>query len=146
MTHQIWFTVASFHIVALLLFASMFIVSRRPEMLYYLLAVVLGMVTGFIDLNNNDVQVTVLLLLVFGYFLGFAHSRNAWRIGILLGLWIPLFGIVHVMAFGRPDQMAPQGLGSLISLVPSFGGVYLGSMVRRISDRRARGSARSGPQ
>ena len=146
MTHQIWFTVVSFHVVALLLFASMFLASRRPDLLYLLLACVLGLVTGFIDLNSDDVQVTVLLLLVLGYFLGFARPRRAWQLGLLLGAWVPLFGIGRVLLFGHEARMIPEGLGSLLSLVPALGGVFLGSAIRKITGRGDRASAEIDPR
>lgn len=143
MSAQTLFTVVTFHTVALLLLVSMFLVSRRPERLHYLLAAVLGIVTGFIDLHADDVQVTVLLLLVFGYFVGFARPRRAWQLGILLGMWVPLFAIMRVVALGESDRMMPEGLGSLLSLIPAFGGVYLGAAIRRITKHREAASPAS---
>ncbi len=145
MSNHIWFAVISFHIVALLLFGSMLLLSRRPAMLYQLLAAVLGLVAGLIDVNSDDVQVTVLLLLLFGYFLGFARRTETWQLGMLLGMWVPLFAVIRAFALGGPGHFLPEGVGSLISLIPAFGGVYLGAAIRRMADRREHVSAERDP-
>jgi hypothetical protein len=136
MSDHIWFTVISFHIVALLLFGSMLLLSRRPALLYQLLAAVLGLVAALIDVNSDDVQVTVLLLLVFGYFLGFARRTETWQLGILLGMWVPLFAMIRAYTLGGTGHFIPEGVGSLLSLVPAFVGVFLGAAIRRMADRR----------
>ena len=79
MSQQLWFTVIAFHTIVLFLPFSMMILYRRPKSWNSIFALFLGLVVAFIDLQTDEVQFPSLLLLAFGFFLGFAQPKRAWE-------------------------------------------------------------------
>jgi len=122
---------------------------------WLMLAIVVAMAVwlGYIDQRTTEVQGTLLFLLPFGFVLGALRPRHAWRWALVLGLSIPVAGViarflgiepvglVHARAVtGRPLPFTyRQALTGLIALVPAFIAVYAGVAARRllVSDRRA---------
>jgi hypothetical protein len=125
--HQLLlYTIIPFHLLVVFLLVAMFLLSKRPQLWYHLLALFTGLVVGFIDLHSDEIQLPALLLLAFGFFLGFAQPKNAWRWALYLGIWVPIFGNLRIFIEGTPDKLISEGLGSLLALLPAFLGVYAG--------------------
>ena len=95
------------------------------------LAIVAGLVIGWLDLGANEVQPIVALLLVAGGILGLVTRRGAWLVAIVLGLGVPT---AHAMLWlsGRP-QPEPNvpPLAVFIAMIPAAIGVAGGAGVRR---------------
>lgn len=144
MSREVLFTVVMFNSLVLFVPVAMFLLNMRPQLWHYLLALFLGLVIGWIDLRAVEVQPTVLLLLVFGLFLGFAQPRHAWRWALLLAVWIPLGGFVAlVVGLRTPAPVEPTALASFIAFIPAFIGTYAGVLVNRASSRLPRPSEAS---
>ena len=79
MNAQVLFTMVWFHTLVLFLPLSMFLLYRWPSLWHHLLAIFLGIITGLIDLRSDEVQFPALLLIIFGFFLGFSQPTRAWR-------------------------------------------------------------------
>ena len=94
------------------------------------IAIVAGLVIGWIDLGANGVQPIVALLLVAGGILGLVTRRGAWLVAMVLGLGVPA---VHAMLWlaGRP-QPEPNvpPLSVLVAMIPAALGVAAGVGVR----------------
>ena len=146
MNGQLLWTVLRFHALAALLPVSMIVLYRRPGIWAYAFATFLGIVTAMIDSATEEVQLPVLLLLVFGFFLGFQAQRRAWLTALLLALWIPAFNLVRIVMDHQPDKLAGEGFGSLIALVPAFVGTFAGAILRGGSSRRSETTKGGGAQ
>ena len=96
----------------------------------YPLALCLGALTGYLDLHASEVQPIVLLLLLFTATLGFAQPRHAWRWGMILGLSICCTHVAaHLLGY-KTYPIQPNVLASLLALIPSFIGAYVGAGIR----------------
>ena len=136
MSTETLFTVVIFNSLVLFVPIAMLLLYLRPQLWHYLFALFLGLVIGWMDMHSVEVQPTVLLLLVFGMFLGFAQPRHAWRWALLLAVWVPLGGFLAQFAGLRTAAPAEPGvIASFIAFIPAFVGAYGGVLVRRASPR-----------
>lgn len=101
------------------------------------LAIVFGFIAAYVDLNTAEVQVTVSLLLVFGFILGFAQPNRAWRWAAILGVWVPIAQITSRLMDGTRPLTPDYLLSPLLAFVPAFVGTYLGVFVRLAARRPA---------
>ncbi len=139
MTKDILFTVVVFYSLVFYVPVALFLLYLRPQLWHYLFALFLGLVIGWMDVRSVEVQPTVLMLLVFSLFLGFAQPRHAWRWGLLLAVWVPLGGLAaQVIGLRTPAPDEPGVIGSLIAFIPAFVGAYAGALVNRASSRLPR--------
>ena len=124
------------HTLADLLVSALYERSRSMRPIGLLLSVlILGLLTGFVDLRNDEIWASLLLLLVFSFMLGVLQPRNAWRWSLLIGIGIPavhfiglLFGYTSPCHPGR--VCAPPSLldvlGLFVVMIPAFIGTYMG--------------------
>jgi len=110
----------------------------KPNLWLPLLTTFLGIVIGLTDLRS-DVQYTALLLLVFGFFAGYAKPQSAWVWALLLGVWVPLAEFT-ALAIGFKLSYRPPILASSIALVPAFIGAYAGVFVQWAATRTSSSS------
>ena len=100
--------------------------------LVLLLTVALGTLTGFVDVNVTEVQLTAFLLMSFACLLGALHPVGAWRRALMLGLSVPLAHLVaHVTGATLPYTVADPA-DTFRALIPAFLGSYLGVGMRRL--------------
>ena len=130
MAHNTIITIAGFYLLAILFPISVLLLTRMPSLWPHLFALFLGMLVGYLDLHSDDPQFAVLLVLVFGFFLGYSHTANAWRWALLLGVWVPVFGILKILYDGSTDRLISDGVFSTIAFVPAFIGVYVGVLIK----------------
>ena len=134
MPPQTLFTVIIFNLMILFLPVAAFLLFKWPRLWHLLLALYLGLLVGLTDLRTDDPQLPVLLLITFGLFLGFAQPKAAWRWALVLGLWIPVLGLIARTA-GVTNAQFSDVLFSLVVLVPALIGAYAGVLVRRFTSR-----------
>jgi glycopeptide antibiotics resistance protein len=139
MSKETLFTVIIFNSLVLFIPLAAVLLYFRPRLWHYLFALFLGIVVGWLDRNASEVQGTVLLLLVFGLFMGFAQPKHAWRWALILGAFVTLMGFAAA-AFGLKPFTVNETIGSLIAFVPAFFGTYSGAFVNRMSLRVTRAS------
>ncbi len=86
-----------------------------------ILSLITGAVITWIDSRPtwDDTGITAAMLLVAAAVFGFLGPNRPWLWALLLGLWIPLFGIV-------PDG----NYQSLLAPVMTFAGAYVGKAIR----------------
>lgn len=130
MSHQLWLTIIQFHTLALILPLSAALLFKRPKLWNTMFSLFLGLLVAYIDLHSDEVQFTALLLLAFGFFLGFAEPTRAWKQALLLGVWVPLAQLTRTV-FENQGTLLPEGVGSLPALLFSFAGTYSGVLVQR---------------
>ena len=88
-----------------------------------ILALFLGIMIGWIDSRPNwdDTGITVGLVVISTFIIGFIFPRRPWIWAITVGIWIPMF-----------DVLLQGNYGSIIALIISFIGSYSGAFIRKI--------------
>jgi hypothetical protein len=130
MHDRLIFTMTWFHLLVCFLPLSIILLYLWPRLWHHLLSIFFGVIAGMIDVNSQEVQLTVLLLLVFGVFMGFNQPLKAWRWGLLLGVFVPLFAISSILGSSAADKMVTEGVFAAIAIVPAMIGVYVGVLLR----------------
>lgn len=97
-------------------------------------AVAAGIFAAFADLRNNGTETPLLLVLTFGFALGFVYPHVFWLSGMLIGLMMPA---VHFIALVRGwrveypnDSSTP--LWAFLTLLPALTGSITGAGIRLI--------------
>jgi hypothetical protein len=126
---KLLFTIVGFNLLVVIFLVGVVVVYFRPNQFGMMAALFLGWLTGFINLSTSEAQFPVLLLLAFGFFLGFTTPKNVWKQAIVLGLFVPLSQFIWIEVMHQNELFFSDGVGSLISFLPAFGGVYLGKFI-----------------
>ncbi len=129
MPAKLLFTIIGFNMLVVIFVAGVVVVYFRPNQFGMMASLFLGWLTGFINLSTSEAQFPVLLLLAFGFFLGFTTPKSVWRQAVALGLFVPLSQFVWIGVTHQNELFFSDGVGSLISFFPAFGGVYLGKFI-----------------
>lgn len=100
-------------------------------------AIVAGLIIGWLDLRATEVQPIAALLLVVGVILGLVTHRGAWLVASVLGLGVPAVHAALWLA-GRPQPFPVTPPWSvLIAMVPAALGVAAGAPVRALFGARS---------
>ena len=126
MSTKILITVIGFNALFVIFVAGIVVVYLRPRHFVTVMSVFLGWLTGFINLSTSEVQFPILLLLAFGFFLGFTHPKGFLKHSLILGVFVPVSQVVWIMMMHREDAFVMEGLASLFAFVPAFVGTYGG--------------------
>jgi hypothetical protein len=131
MPAQLLLTIVSFNLMVMLLLVCMIAIYRKPASWPTALCLFLGYLVGFVDLQVSEVQFPVLLLLAFGFFIGFSSRNRALLHGVLLAGWVPLGALVKYLAMPGALKFGPEVFGSLLAFVPAFVGIGIGVVMQR---------------
>lgn len=134
MSAQVLFTIIVFNALVLFLPMAAIILWRKPDAWLPLLVALLGVLIGWMELYSTEPQLPMLLLLVFGFFAGYAKPQNAWVWALLLGIWVP-FAEFTALAIGLKLAYRPDILASCVALIPAFIGAYGGVLVQWAAGR-----------
>jgi hypothetical protein len=95
------------------------------------LAVVLGLVIGWLDLHVTEVVVTILALLVAGLLLGSLRPAAAWRWPILVVVGLPIMAAVaHMIGMQTAEPARLDVRITLVALAFALLGSYVGVLTR----------------
>ena len=98
-----------------------------------ILAIALGIIIGWIDLQITEVTVTILFLLVGGFLLGLFQPKSAWRWALLITVGISIMEITAIIFSLRtvePVKLDP--LVIIIILLIALIGTYIGVFIRKL--------------
>lgn len=101
----------------------------KSDVPIYVLAILLGISAGILNVSVGDVLVTTLFVLVSTLALGFMRSRRAWRWILIVGAFVPLLQLVTYLFLGWQPyraQIWESGLGFLTGTA----GCYCGALAR----------------
>ena len=108
---------------------------RKPggDAFYYLLAVLAGVLAGWLDIKVGDLLLTATVVLAANMFLGFLSPRRPWRWVILVGVFVP---VVEWLAyhFLSEKPTRAQIYESFLAFVPGIAGAFGGSVARGVVD------------
>jgi len=114
---------------------------RRARLALTLCAVLLCLVTGYVNTHNAEVQAPMLCLLFSTVGLGIARPRHAWRWALIIGAAVPLSQVLAAVV--RVSVPYPNDLHHVLSsifvLIPAALGAYVGATIR--SAMRSQGNA-----
>ena len=112
--------------------------SRPTDTLYYILAAVLGMITGVVNVYVADLLFTALFVTAFCMLLGVLRPRRPWRWVIIVGVCIPIIELLaYLILTQRPDRA--DVWESFLAFLPGIAGAYGGSIMRGVIDNILQG-------
>ena len=104
----------------------------RSTPLVLAIALVLGLFAGWIDLRNDEVQATVLILAASAGTLGLLAHHRAFAVGLIVGLGVPIAHLyARVTHFPLPYPVHAYA-ESFIALIPAVLAAVIGAGLRRI--------------
>ena len=96
------------------------------------LAFILGVGIGWLDLQVTEVAVTILALLVTGLLLGLLQPAAAWRWAVLITAGLPIMAALALAAGWQTAEPAgPDFRIVLVALAFTLVGSYAGALIRR---------------
>jgi ABC-type multidrug transport system permease subunit len=105
----------------------------KSDLLFYWLAILFGIGTGYADVALDDLLVTALLVLASCMLLGLLRPLWPWRWIVIVGICIPLTELAaYLMGTIKPTRA--QTYGSFLTFLPGVAGAYGGSFMRKLLD------------
>jgi NO-binding membrane sensor protein with MHYT domain len=98
-----------------------------------LIGVIVGALAGYVDTHNDEVQATVLVLVVGMAITGFASPKWSWLAALVAGSCI-LSAHLIARALGIPPlyPVQPNVFASLLALIPAMVGAIAGAAARKV--------------
>jgi hypothetical protein len=110
----------------------------RSDGPFYVLAALLGIGTGWMDVAVDDLLFTALLVLMACMLLGIFRPRWPWRWVVVVGMFIPLTELAaYLIRTVKPTRA--QMYGSFLAALPGFAGAYGGAVVRGVIENLRQG-------
>jgi hypothetical protein len=110
----------------------------RSDWPFYVLAAVIGIGTGWVDVTVNDLLLTALLVLMGCMLLGMLRPRWPWRWVAAVVIFIPVAELAAYLAMAvKPTR--GQVYGSFLTALPGTAGAYGGAVVRQVIDNLRKG-------
>lgn len=101
---------------------------RNSAFIFVLVSVLLGTITGFVDIIASEVQPSALLIIMFTCLLGFIQPKNAWLSALIIGSSILAAHLISPFWGLYPDYpVEPSVWATTIALIPAFIGSYIGA-------------------
>jgi ABC-type multidrug transport system permease subunit len=100
----------------------------------YVLALLLGVGTGSVDIAADDLLLTALAMTAACMFLGLLRPRWPWRWVMVVGVAVPLTELASfLLRTIKPSQA--QIYGSFLAFLPGVAGAYGGAFLRRVVEQ-----------
>ena len=108
---------------------------RKPggDRLYYLLAVMSGVLAGWLDIKVGDLLLTAGVVLAANMLLGFLSPRSPWRWVVIIGAFVPVVDWLAYYFFAQKPERA-QIYESFLAFLPGIAGAFAGSIGRGVVD------------
>jgi hypothetical protein len=106
--------------------------SAKPqnEAIGYILAPVLGLLAGWLEVKAGDLMLTAVIVMIFTMALGAGFPRKPWRWMVLVGAGVPVLRAFTFLALGERASRA-QVMESFLGFLTGTVGVYGGALMRR---------------
>jgi len=94
------------------------------------LALVLGLVTGWLDLHVTEVIVTILTLIGSGLVVGMIQPKAAWRWAILIAIGLPILAFCAIkFGFETAEPVHLDFRIAFVALAVALIGTYIGVLI-----------------
>jgi hypothetical protein len=100
---------------------------------YYLLAVMLGALAGWVNIKVGDLLLTAMVVLAACMLLGILSPRKPWRWVLLVGVFVPVGEWLAYFFLSRKPERA-QIYESFLAFLPGIAGAFGGAMGRGLVD------------
>ena len=100
---------------------------------YYLLAVMLGALAGWVNIKVGDLLLTAMVVLAACMLLGILSPRKPWRWVLLVGVWVPVVEWLAYFFLSQKPGRA-QIYESFLAFLPGIAGAFGGAMGRGLVD------------
>ena len=106
-------------------------ISEASSTPVYVLAVLMGAATGYVNVRIEDLMLTAVMVTAFAMFLAFLRPERPWRWAVLVSAMIP---IGEVLAFKLTGQRLNRaGISeAILAVLPANAGAYGGSALRTV--------------
>jgi nitrate/nitrite transporter NarK len=98
----------------------------RSDIPFYLLAALLGICAGLLEIKLGDLLATALFVMCSTMVLGFMRPKNAWRWIVVVAVFVPVIRIAaYAILKQKPyrAQIWESALGFLTGIAGAYGGV-----------------------
>jgi hypothetical protein len=102
---------------------------RHGDTGFYVFAVVMGLLSGWVDLKIGDLLLTALVVLAACMLLAVFRPARTWRWAVLVGVMVPLADLFGYLALTQKPYRA-QIYESFLAFLPAIAGAYGGAMLR----------------
>ncbi len=99
----------------------------------YLLAVMSGVLAGWVDIKVGDLLLTAMIVLAACMLLGILSPRKPWRWVLIVGAFVPLMEWLAYFVLTQKPTPA-QIYESFLAFVPGIAGAFGGAMGRGVLD------------
>jgi hypothetical protein len=102
----------------------------KSDVLIYVVAVLLGLSSGILEITVGDLLATALFVLVSTLVLGFVRPLRPWRWIAIIGAFVPLVSLAAYLLLSQKPyraQIWESGLG----FVTGTAGSYCGALARK---------------
>jgi hypothetical protein len=106
---------------------------ESPDRLFYILAVLFGVLAGWIDIRLGDLLFTALLVLAPCMLLGALRPDRPWRWVVVIGVFVPIVELLAYLILAQKPYRA-QIYESFLAFLPGIAGAYGGSLMRGVID------------
>ena len=103
--------------------------NRPTDIFVYVLAVLLGLAAGFIEITLGDLLVTAIIVMFATMVLGFVRPQRAWRWAMIVAVFIPLLRLAAYWFLNQHANRA-QIWESAFGFVTGTVGAYAGVLGR----------------
>ena len=106
---------------------------QRPasDTLHYVLAILFGVLAGWVDVKIGDLLFTALLVLAPCILLGTLRPERPWRWTVAVGVFVPVADfLAYLIMAQKPDRA--QIYESFLAFLPGLVGAYGGSLMRGV--------------
>jgi energy-converting hydrogenase Eha subunit A len=97
----------------------------------YVLAVLLGAATGYVNVRVEDLMLTAVMVTAFAMFLAFLRPEHPWRWAVVVSAIIPVGEVVAYKMTGQKLNRA--GISeAILAVLPANAGAYGGATLRTV--------------
>jgi hypothetical protein len=100
---------------------------------YYLLAVMSGVLAGWVNIKVGDLLLTAMVVLAACMLLGILSPRKPWRWVLLVGVFVPVVEWLAYFFLSQKPERA-QIYESFLAFLPGIAGAFGGAMGRGLVD------------
>jgi len=104
---------------------------HKSDTLFYLLAGILGIVTGLVNVAVADLLFTALLVTAWCMLLGALRPQRPWRWVVIVGIFVPIVELLAYLILTQKPYRADIW-ESFLAFLPGIAGAYGGSFLRQV--------------
>ena len=105
--------------------------TKKRDVLFYIIAVVCGVLAGIAHITIGDPLLTSLVVLMSTMFLGFIRPEKPWRWLLIVGLLVPVVMITGNLLHYYQTLTRAGLAGSILVMLPGVAGAYGGYFGRK---------------